>query len=119
MTITIIIINIQSFTCTIKTLYNKRDKVKIHNADDIKKLYIFMLNHCISKLGLIKSTKIKSGPNRDKHKYTIVEEKKARYDNLNKIMKADKEYIEPTETVINFICEMKEDEDDEEEESVP
>ena len=76
-----------------------------------------MLNNCISKLGLIKSTKIKSGPNRDKHKYTIVEEKKARYDNLNKIMKADREYIEPIETAINFICEMKEE--DEEDESVP
>jgi hypothetical protein len=64
----------------IKTLYKKRDKVEYVDYDlvEIVKLYKFMLDSLIKKLGIIKSNK----ELRDKYIYSIDEEKAKKYDTV-------------------------------------
>lgn len=74
---------------SIKVLYNKRDKVKAddYNHDNIVKLYIFMIESLIKKLGIIKSVKSnKRDETRNKRICVIDEDNKNRYDELISIM---------------------------------
>lgn len=68
----------------IKLLYNKRDKTPIESYEqhNFLKLYVFMIDSLTKKIGLIKSTKLKSGKMRDMIMYTIDEDVKTKYDAL-------------------------------------
>ena len=96
----------------IKQLYNKRDKCTQLSREYVIKTYKYMLDHCISKLGMLKSVKsTKRDESRDKMIIVVVKEVKKRYDDLIKIMEGDK-----FETPIHFLKEEKEEEEEEEEE---
>ncbi|RZK47887.1 MAG: hypothetical protein EOO99_12025 [Pedobacter sp.] len=73
---------------TIKKLYKKRDTVEYidYDLEKIIKLYKFMIDGLIKKLGIIKSTKSKSKNSRDLHIYSIDEEKAERYNKLVTLM---------------------------------
>ncbi|RYY00072.1 hypothetical protein EON78_01965 [bacterium] len=68
----------------IKTLYRKRDTVEYedYDLDKIMKLYKFMIDGLIKKLGIIKSTKSKSKESRDQYIYSIDEDKAERFNKL-------------------------------------
>lgn len=94
--------NIKITTC-IKTLYNKRDVIKPseYDLDCIRKLYKFMMDSLIKKLGLISSSRSKKkGEDRDKQLYEINTDVKMRFDKLIEIMNP--------KIIIEFEVEMSE-----------
>jgi hypothetical protein len=89
----------------IKVLYNKRDSCSVLSREYIIKTYKFMIDHCIAKLGMLKSVKSnKRDETRDKMIVVVVQDVKKRYDDLIKIMEGEK-----FETPINFLKEEKEE----------
>ena len=91
----------------IKALYNKRDKCTQLSREYVIKTYKYMLDHCISKLGMLKSIKSTTrDETRAKMIVIVVKEAKKRYDDLIKIMEGDK-----FETPIHFLKEEKEEEE--------
>ncbi|RZK12403.1 MAG: hypothetical protein EOO43_18690 [Flavobacterium sp.] len=79
----------------IKTLYKKRDTVecKDYDLDKIIKLYKFMIDGLIKKLGIIKSMKSKSKESRDLHIYSIDQEKAERFNKLVTLMNPIATYL--------------------------
>lgn len=81
--------DVRTLIDTIKVLYRKRDKVKIEDYDgaEFVKLYKFMLDSLVKKLGIVASIKSqKRNKQRNKHSYGIDTEASERYDRLISIM---------------------------------
>jgi hypothetical protein len=79
---------IQKLINSIKILYRKRDTVNTedYTGEDYVKLYKFMLESLIKKLGLIKSKQSRSKEERGKILYHIDVKSQKRYDKLIEIM---------------------------------
>ena len=79
---------IQKLISSIKVLYRKRDTIEAvdYTCEDYVKLYKFMLESLIKKLGLIKSKRSNSKENKNKISYCIDANGQARYDKLIAIM---------------------------------
>eukprot|EP00981_Chlorochromonas_danica_P009100 scaffold2503_cov158-Ochromonas_danica.AAC.1 len=73
---------------SIRTLYRKRDKLDETEYDDVEivKLYKFMIDHMIKKLGLFSSKRIKVRGAKDSYKHTINKKEKTRLDKLMRRM---------------------------------
>eukprot|EP00981_Chlorochromonas_danica_P012466 scaffold4966_cov168-Ochromonas_danica.AAC.1 len=76
---------------SIRTLYRKRDKLDETEYDDVEivKLYKFMIDHMIKKLGLFSSKRIKVRGAKDSYKHTINKKEKTRLDKLIRRMNPD------------------------------
>ena len=87
---------------SVKTLYRKRDAIETdeYDIDKIQKLYKFMLDNLIKKLGIISSGKSKKrDETRDKTIYKINEDVKEKHNRL----------IEKMTTQYNYNYDMEEE----------